>query len=295
MPQLLPVRFVLRFYARVFVFAALFTLGIAAFQPVAFFPEIPAGVLHLHPSRPPPSDVQELLIPFGEGLTMQVWKLAPSVFPSESSAASPRSALFFRGNGGPFDWHLPIPRWLRDHGFTVYLVNYPGYEKSTGLPGEKLLHAQSEALYQFATRDSIAPTLIAAHSIGSAMASPLAAKHSPHCLLLFAPLSTARDAVADQPYLGWYYRLISSLLLYRFDNVEAVEKLHLTRLLIASGRNDTVLPSREAQKLLDAYGGEWKRGVFSDRAGHNDIFSATKDEIAPLLEQCLSEAYEHEQ
>jgi fermentation-respiration switch protein FrsA (DUF1100 family) len=157
-------------------------------------------------------------------------------------------------------------------GIPVLLAEYRGYMGIEGRPTYDGVGRDAEAAYAFA-RDSLQvnPGQIAlfGHSLGTAVASELAARHPPAALVLESPFTSARDmaaAMVGRWFTSTVWSLVSRL---HFDTLTIVESLDVP-VSVAHGGRDLVVPSRMGKSV---YGkarvkGEW---LFIPDAGHNDL------------------------
>lgn len=135
------------------------------------------------------------------------WVTAPDgtrlhglLFPTDSAA---RKGLVFylHGNGGALDsWGHVAPTYTR-LGYDVFLLDYRGYGKSQGRIGSQAqLLSDAEAAYQ-----QLLPhypeerTIVLGYSLGTGIATWLAARHHPKQLILQAPYTSVR-AMARRHY-----------------------------------------------------------------------------------------------
>jgi len=129
----------------------------------------------------------------------------------------------------------------------VLILDYPGYGKSSAeLPlSEKALYQSAEAAFDefIATTDKTLPIIVYGRSLGSAVASHLAAAKSVQALILETPY-TSMKAMASHvfPYLP------SFLVRYDLDNEKNIKDLNIP-ILIIHGTQDSVVPFTHASSL----------------------------------------------
>lgn len=103
-----------------------------------------------------------------------------------------KAVLFFHGNRDNLD------RWGREYadrfiksGYDVLMYDYRGYGKSTGSRSEDALHRDAQYIYDFLKQqfreDSI---VVYGYSLGTGMASRVAANNHPRILILEAPYAS---------------------------------------------------------------------------------------------------------
>jgi len=173
--------------------------------------------------------------------------------------------IYFHGNAGSLkSWGSIAYDWQK-YNLDLLVVDYRGYGKSSGELTEKNLYLDSEAIY-----DSIAQgynrKIIYGRSIGSGIATWLAAKREVDGLLLESPLYNMEYLA--QLHYPWFP---VSMLRFHFRNDKRMKKLRCP-VFVIHGDNDQVIPldsslmlSRESltnMKLTVVRGG-----------GHNDLSS----------------------
>jgi fermentation-respiration switch protein FrsA (DUF1100 family) len=190
-----------------------------------------------------------------------------------NSAESNGYLIAFHGNA---DLAVRMIDWAHEvnerAGVTVLLAEYRGYMGIEGRPTYEGVGLDAEAAYAFA-RDSlkIPADRIAffGHSLGSAVASELAARHTPRALVLEAPFTSARDmaaAMIGKWFTSSVWSFVSRL---HFDTSSIVEKLDVP-VSVAHGGRDRVVPPRMGEAVYQKarIKGAW---LFIPDAGHSDL------------------------
>jgi fermentation-respiration switch protein FrsA (DUF1100 family) len=148
------------------------------------------------------------------------------------------------------------------------LVNYRGYGRSQGRPGEKALVADGIELYDWAARrPDIDPQRIALHgrSLGTGVAVQVAAARPARCVVLTSPYASLVD-VAKEVY--WWLP-VALLMRHRFDSASLAPRLRAPALVLV-GEADNLVPPHHSRNLAAAWGGPVER-VSLEGFGHNDI------------------------
>jgi pimeloyl-ACP methyl ester carboxylesterase len=196
----------------------------------------------------------------------QVWRLPSGGlawwFPA--AAGSP-VLVVFHGNGELIDdWWPQSMDWRDQHGFSVLLVEYPGYGQSPGRPGRaSLMTAANEALGRLrASTPARGPVIGLGASLGAAVAAELAAEGHFQSLVMLSPF-TSMDAMAHR-------RLAPGFLLRdRFDNLAAVRAFS-GRILVIHGKDDWQIPWSMGARVTAAAGGRATLLPLPGR-GHNSL------------------------
>ena len=97
--------------------------------------------------------------------------------------------LYLHGNRGNARWCQRQAEMFSGFGYNVLLLDYRGYGKSDGdISSGNQLYSDVQKVYEYLQKDfSESQIVISGYSIGTGMASYLAAKNSPQQLFLIAP------------------------------------------------------------------------------------------------------------
>ena len=150
----------------------------------------------------------------------------------------------------------------------VLFMNYRGYGRSAGRPGERAMIADALEIFDWAAqRPDIDATRIALHgrSLGTGVAVQVAAARPVRCVLLTSPFASARAVAAEiYPWLP-----VALLLRHPFDSAAHAPALRMPALILI-GEADTLIPGRHSERLASLWAGEVHKHSFPG-FGHNDI------------------------
>lgn len=176
--------------------------------------------------------------------------------------------LYFHGNGGNVSHRLERTKMLVEAlGVDVALVDYRGYGKSEGRPGEAGLYADGEAIYDAARARGFSAERIVlfGESLGSAVAIETALRRPVRAVILEAPfLSVPKMAKTVYPFLPAF------LVQTRFDNEQKIARVTVPKLIVAAERDD-VVPPEHAQRLYQL-AAEPKTFFLIRGAAHNNTY-----------------------
>lgn len=186
-------------------------------------------------------------------------------------SASPGVLLVFHGNADLAAWQIPWAGEVRRRtGWTVFLAEYRGYAGAEGTPTYE--GSARDALAAWAVvRDSLGvpPERIAlfGHSLGSAVATELAAEMRPAVLVLQSPFSSAKDMA--RIVVGPLHAAWGIITRVHFDTRGRVTSLEAP-VWVAHGERDLIVPVRMGRAVYEAarIRGEL---LILPRAGHNDV------------------------
>ena len=205
-------------------------------------------------------------------LGLQAWHDgtgSPIGWRSMAPSTARNRMLVFHGNAG-----YALDRQYFVAGFQalqeqweVFLFEYPGYGARQGTPSEdSFKSAAADALKVLLAEDS-RPVFITGESLGSGVASHLAATFPKQVagLLLVTPFSSLVDVAAHHyPILP-----VRLLLSERYDSREALSHYAGPVAFLLAGR-DEVVPTELGQQLYDSYNGpKWLH--VETHAGHNTL------------------------
>jgi fermentation-respiration switch protein FrsA (DUF1100 family) len=186
-------------------------------------------------------------------------------------AAGPDAPIVvaFHGNAMISRWMIPWAREVsRRFQATVVLPEYRGYDGLTGVPTYAGGAADAEAaLAAVRARFSKSPAemIYYGHSLGTAIATELAAAYPPRALLLESPFTSAR-AMAPPVGIGVFWSLISRV---HYETSTRVAQLDVP-VHVAHGERDIIIPPRMGRAV---YAAARRPGqlLMLPEAGHNDV------------------------
>jgi len=201
----------------------------------------------------------ELQITTADSVTLHGWYM-----PIPSSRFT---VLHFHGNAGNISHRLLLYRKWQEIGLSVYAIDYRGFGRSGGEPGEQGIYEDARAAWSDVTiRLGLKPegVIIAGRSLGAAVAAKLASEVKAAGLALETPFSSIPDMASfHYPWLPLRWLAKS-----QFDVVASVKNVGLPLLLIAA-RDDTIAPSWMAEKIFAAANEPKTEALLA--GGHNNF------------------------
>jgi uncharacterized protein len=190
---------------------------------------------------------------------------------------SPWATLFLHGNAGNVTHRASHIQEIVAAGSSILVLDYRGYGKSNGSPGEQGLYRDSEAgfIYLLGKGYRAEHIILQGESLGSAVAIDLASRRPCSGLILEAPFTSAGDVAATiLPYAG-------PLLIRSFNSVPKIRWIRVPKLFL-QGDRDEVVPLRLGQELFAAAQGV-KTFWTIPGAGHNNILDVAGAEYRARL------------
>lgn len=196
-----------------------------------------------------------------KGLALYCWYGA--------AMAGKPTLLFFHGNGGNVSGRQDKFRQLMAEGYGVFMLGYRGYGGSEGKPSEAAFVKDAGLAYEHVKNElgiAASDIVIYGESIGTSVATQLAAKVEARALVLEAPMSSV-TAVAQERYP---YLRVRPFLRDRFESDRHIASVKMP-LLVVHGDLDRVIPIKFGKALYDA-ALEPKEMQVIKGGGHNDLY-----------------------
>lgn len=154
--------------------------------------------------------------------------------------------LYFHGNADN------MQRWgkyavdFTSLGYSVLMIDYSGYGKSSGAPSEEVLYQNAEDTWQWALHHlSSKNFIIYGRSLGTVVAAQLATKHKPQQLILETPFY---QFIQDRLKVFFPFGLK-----YTFPNYQYLREVDCP-VSIIQGTNDRIVSLKSAEKLRPLLG-----------------------------------------
>jgi pimeloyl-ACP methyl ester carboxylesterase len=194
--------------------------------------------------------------------------------------AQPRGVAFFlHGNAGSLDSWFTNAEFYRRLNLDLFMLDYRGYGKSSGrIASQEQLEADVRAAWaSIAPRYAGLRRVVLGRSLGSALASGLAAELQPELTVLVSPYESMAALAAE------HYRWVpQALLRYPLRTDEALSRVR-SPVLLVHGERDSIIGPEHSQRLVAA--APHAELVLIPGAGHNDLqqFPAYLDALAARL------------
>ena len=155
--------------------------------------------------------------------------------------------VYFHGNRGNLQRWADIASKLTKFGCEVFVMDYRGYGKSTGLRSEAALYRDANEVLEYVKNNTSLPVILYGRSLGTGIASWLAAHAQVDGLILESPYYNFETLVYDFIFLpnGVKKKLPLN---YRFDNFSNLKELDID-ILILHGAKDKVIGVSHARDL----------------------------------------------
>jgi len=226
-----------------------------------------------------PERVEEVQLQAADGVALVGWYYR-AVVPTD------RTLLYFHGNAGNLAHRHGWSSTLATLPANVLVIDYRGYGRSQGTPGEAGIYLDAEAAYGYLTTTRAVPTralVVYGKSLGGGPACSIAQRF-PCAGLILQSTFTSVPAMASTRFpglpLGWFCSTC-------FANVERVAAMDVPKLIVHS-RDDELIPFRMAEELARRARQPVRLQLF-DGAGHNDLIPQRGAELVALYRSFLDE------
>lgn len=190
-----------------------------------------------------------------DGVTLRGWLLHPD---------SKTLLIYYGGNAEELS--QSIPDFLAMDDVATLLVNYRGYGLSEGRPNERDLVADAIAIHD-QVRDNHEQVVLVGRSLGSGIATQVAAARDPDAVILITPFDSMLNVARSlYPFLP-----VSLLLKDRYDSITLAPHITAPALFLIAA-DDRVIPYERSRALCDAWGGPTTWIEFPN-TGHNSLSS----------------------
>jgi alpha-beta hydrolase superfamily lysophospholipase len=188
--------------------------------------------------------------------------------------------LYFHGNKRNIERYAPFASYFTKNNYEVWMIDYPGFGKSTGNRTEEILYADALELYKMAlarfSKDSI---IVYGKSMGTGIAAQLASIKDCKRLILETPYydfpSVIRQYLPVYP-MNWILR-------YQLPTHEYLLRV-AGPVTIFQGTNDRIIRHANAARLIKCLEKD-DEFISIEGGSHNDLyqFKETRDKLDSLL------------
>jgi len=203
--------------------------------------------LLFRPQKLPPDHVFSFSNPFKEiNLLVNNEKTISIIQFTVPDSVCKGVVLYFHGNMRNIERYAPFATNFTKNNYEVWMIDYPGYGKSTGKRTEQIIYEDAKQFYKMArarfSKDSI---IIYGRSLGTGIASYLASVKDCRRLILESPYYSMEALFRHYAFIypvNWMCKYHFSTYQY-LQNVDApVTIFHST--------NDEVIPYKQSKRLL---------------------------------------------
>jgi len=189
--------------------------------------------------------------------------------------------LYFHGNAGDLSRWGTVTEYFVDLNYDVFIMDYRSYGKSTGTLSEAALYEDAQLCYNV-LKESYPENQITVYgrSLGTAMATKVAANNNPKQLILETPYFSIMDVARIRfPFIPVSYILKYQLPTYQFIS-DVSCSIHMFH-----GTDDYIVPFSSGEKLFNAAPKNRTTLSVIKNAGHNNLidFEIYHEQIKIIL------------
>ncbi|WP_177168816.1 alpha/beta hydrolase [Thalassotalea agarivorans] len=218
---------------------------------------------------------EDVYLPLSRDIKLHGWWL-PSVGPAKGTV------YFLHGNAQNISTHMMNVAWMAEAGYQVFMIDYRGYGRSTGIPviPDVFDDIRSGFLYLL-TREEVKqkPIFVFAQSLGASMSGYVFAtdpqlKQAVTAIMLdsaFTGYDEIGKDVASRTWLTWLFQYPVAWSMpseYNLDNV--IDEMSPTPLLILHSKEDQVIPFAHGQALYEK--AQLPKAFFEYHGDHIAVF-----------------------
>lgn len=264
--------------------------GVVGLAGVAWLSAIGAVIINqrklvFNPSTAPEDEhphgnehkTRQVVLYSADGTRLSGWLMTPKT-------RGPHPAvIYFGGRSEEVSW-LTRDAGRMFPGMTVLAVNYRGYGKSLGVPGEQQLVEDAHMVYDWlVSREHVDTTRVAivGRSLGSGVAVQLACNKPTAALVLLSPYDSI-SALAKRRFrvlpVNWALR-------HRFDSAKHASKLMVPTFVLRATK-DKVIPHQHTDALVAKLPKLMLDETITDSEhGNLPYLISTQERIAAILQQ----------
>ena len=250
---------------------------------LVFLPHMPGRELDATPAAAG-LDYEDATIDTADGERLHGWYV-----PAQGARGT---VLFFHGNAGNISHRLESLQIFNRLGLSVLIVDYRGYGRSSGTPGEEGTYRDAEAAWKYLVSTRGIPPgriVIFGRSLGGAVGAWLASRPDvrPAGVVIESCFSSGLD-MGRRLYPVLPVRLITRIGYPVTDYVQAID----APLMVVHSRDDEIIPFDMGRAIFDA---AREPKTFLEIGGdHNAGFWISRERYVPTLDTFLAIALEVE-
>ena len=173
--------------------------------------------------------------------------------------------LYFHGNRKNINRYAPYATNFTRNGYEVWMMDYPGYGKSTGKRTEKILYEDALLFYKMAiSKVSAEHIILYGKSLGTGIAAQLASVRDCKRLILETPYYSM-DALAKHYFFIYPVMPMTKYALPTNEHLKYIK----APISIFHGTNDGVIPYKQAKKLAAEKAGT--EFITLEKGKHNNL------------------------
>jgi len=219
-----------------------------------------------HPEKLPANYQYKFDIPFKQvDLAINAEKTLSIVQFTVPDSVRKGIVLYFHGNRKNINRYAPYATNFTRNGYEVWMMDYPGYGKSTGKRNERILYEDALTFYKMAiSKVSAEHIIIYGKSLGTGIAAQLASVRDCKRLILETPYYSM-DALAKHYFFIYPVMPMTKYSLPTYQHFEYIK----APIAMFHGTRDGVIPYKHSKWLQEKKAGT--ELITIDKGSHNDL------------------------
>jgi uncharacterized protein len=153
--------------------------------------------------------------------------------------------LYYHGNMENVEHYKKYPAFFLRNNYEIWMIDYPGFGKTTGKRTEAIIYEQALLMYNLALKEITSDSIIIyGKSIGTGIASYVASNKN--CIQLILETPYYRIPSLAEHYFPFYP--VRMMIKYSFPNHEYLRKV-TAPVTILHGTKDEVVPYKQSKLL----------------------------------------------
>ncbi len=223
-----------------------------------------------------PLDYEDLTLTTSDGIEIHAWWV-----PNQNARAT---LLFLHGNAGNISHRLDSINIFHQMGFSVLIIDYRGYGKSTGKPTEEGTYIDAETAWLYLINEKKINSdeiVIFGRSLGGAIAAWLADKYPSAALIVESTFTSIPDISKHYyPYLP--ISLVARIIYPTIDRMSNIN----SPVLVIHSANDEIVPYKFGKELFNQANDP--KTFLEINGGHNDGFITSSDKYINGIEHFIT-------
>lgn len=189
-------------------------------------------------------------------------------YSASNDSSNKKLVLYFHGNMTNISHYADFAPYFTKHGYEVWMIDYPGYGKSTGRLTEKSIYHGGFVLYDTALAKGFKAEniIIYGKSLGTGVASNLASQKDCRRLILETPYYSMPSLAKT------YFPIYPSLIVkYNFPVYQFIQKVK-SPVSIFHGDDDGTIPYSNSSQLKSLLKPK-DEFITIPRGDHNNLFN----------------------
>lgn len=183
--------------------------------------------------------------------------------------------LFFHGNQGNLIRWGAITSYFTQFNYDVFVIDYRGYGKSTGVFNETNMYADALLSYEHVKKQFLEKNIIVyGRSLGTTFAAKVASENNPKHVILEAPFFSLHNAANHK------YKVIPKFLLKFKFNTHVLMPTIKSPITIFHGTEDKVTPFVGSKQLFQLIATSKKELILLEKGTHHNVRDFKKYTVA---------------